>query len=161
MCCKSSASFIISQIHLLGDLCSFVTVVDRRKTAPLFPQTTPLTSHLPYVKSAKYKIYYFTSADVCSIPSSTVSFRGPYCWLIAVTIPLYHDSLGLPKGHCFHIFLGNLVSEILFRRTNHPPPLLHYITAVSYTHLDVYKRQVKGRGSLSATFYVLKRVIFL
>ena len=46
---------------------------------------------------------------------------------------------------------------------------------VSYTHLDVYKRQVvedsrfidfgedqlKGRGSLPATFYVLTRVKYL
>ena len=35
-------------------------------------------------------------------------------------------------------------------------------TAVSYTHLDVYKRQqLRGRGSLPATFYVLTRVKYL
>ena len=49
---------------------------------------------------------------------------------------------------------------------------VHTYTPVSYTHLDVYKRQVsrtvdfgedrlRGRGSLPATFYVLTRVKYL
>ena len=53
--------------------------------------------------------------------------------------------------------------------------MLHYILPVSYTHLDVYKRQaieysmsvdfgedrLRGKGSLPETFFVVTRVKYL
>ena len=47
--------------------------------------------------------------------------------------------------------------------TTTPPSSTDSIAPVSYTHLDVYKRQdrLRGRGSLPATFYVLTRVFLM
>ena len=96
-----------------------------------------------------YPLYYIYTLKVKNKIPCMVTIIGGICNVVAMFLLIKYTNLGV-----FAIVLTTAVVMNVINLVTNPLYMSHCLKAVSYTHLDVYKRQAYGETCKVGSFFL-------